>query len=612
MCGRFDPRHNRKVLLHVIPGHEGNVVCPIKMLLISAMRLGAVQGTIEEILAKTAARRDKTLQWADGRGSSPVLCGFETAAHLVIVDKPATVDQLRDTMYYASLRAGILKPIIPHDMRRGSAKDIANLPQDPTAATGLASSVVAAELGHTTLSLRNGTTGDYVGASTVDNWTKRVNADLQDPFGADVTSNVYKKPKINRVQWLKIYEDAGVESSDHKAMRKLRDTTYKEHEQRWRTGEGETPSPRPGKRWFISSSLVAQSASSSSNPFILALLPQPASQINTGANIRKRKTEPEVLSETMQIDATDSPAPHLMIEDLDNIDDINSRIDPRLRASAANITRVVGDVDQEEVSSVEIEAMVIEGLNVPLETPSSLLVPGMAYVSLLSRINVIANKRISSAKAKAIPDGFRGNGKDEPTLFQYCCQKTPGCQYFTDNSYALRTHEARCSAERVEELNTVENMYECPMEGCSKSFETATALKMHRDTIHEFKPRACKVEGCDPTILYDSINSFRKHQKDVHPSWTPKGCPIEDCGCDVQFKTAQALKGHLQVVHEITDKALLKSHTYVRTRSYSPQRCSYPGCNHATEFVDKKALVKHLETRHSVAKQDASDYITLK
>ena len=82
------------------------------MLLINVIRLGAVQGTIEQILVNTATRRDKTLQWVTERGGSLVLCGFETAAHQVIIDKPAMCDQLRDTVYAASLRAGILKPII--------------------------------------------------------------------------------------------------------------------------------------------------------------------------------------------------------------------------------------------------------------------------------------------------------------------------------------------------------------------------------------------------------------------------------------------------------------------------------------------------------------------
>lgn len=211
------------------------------------MRLGAVEGTIEEILARTAARRDKTLQWADGRGSSPVLCGFETAGHLVIVDKPAMCDQIRDTVSHASLQAGILKPIIPHDIRRGPAKDTANLPLDPTAATGLASAVVAAELGHTALTLQQGTTGEYVGATTVDNWTRRVSADLQDPFGPGVTSNVYKKPKITRVEWLKMCDEAGVDPKDRKATRQLREKTQKDHEQRWRSGEEDAQNPRPGK-----------------------------------------------------------------------------------------------------------------------------------------------------------------------------------------------------------------------------------------------------------------------------------------------------------------------------------------------------------------------------
>lgn len=215
------------------------------MLLISAMRLGAVQGTIGEILTKTAARRDKTLQWANGKGGHPVLCGFETAAHLVIVDKPAMCDQLRDTVYYASLRAGILKPIVSHDMRRGSAKDTANLPQDPTAATSLADPVVAAELGQTTISLQKGITADYVGASTVDNWLRRVRADLQDPFGPGITNKVYKKRKFTQVEWLRMYNEAGVDPSDGKATRRLRDQTHKEHEQRWRSGEENAASPKP-------------------------------------------------------------------------------------------------------------------------------------------------------------------------------------------------------------------------------------------------------------------------------------------------------------------------------------------------------------------------------
>ena len=139
------------------------------------------------------------------------------------------VNQLRNTVYKASLLAGILKPIVPHDLRRGSAKDIANLPRDPTRATGLSDSVVAAELGHSNAALQKGITANYVGATTDDSWTRRVSANVKDPFGLGTASEAYKKPKITRVQWRKMYNEAGVDPSDRKATRNLRSETYKQN-----------------------------------------------------------------------------------------------------------------------------------------------------------------------------------------------------------------------------------------------------------------------------------------------------------------------------------------------------------------------------------------------
>jgi len=117
--------------------------------------------------------------------------------------------------------------------------------------------------------------------------------------------------------------------------------------------------------------------------------------------------------------------------------------------------------------------------------------------------------------------------------------------------------------------------------------------------------------GCDPNVLYDSEKALKKHQRDVHPSWTPKRCPIEDCGSMVTFKTAQALKTHLQVSHKISDKAVLKSHTYMRTLSYSPQPCSYIACESKKTFIEKRSLINHLEKCHNIGKEDLDKYIKL-
>ena len=58
-----------------------------------------------------------------------------------------------------------------------------------------------------------------------------------------------------------------------------------------------------------------------------------------------------------------------------------------------------------------LNGMILERLDCSLQTPSIMLVPGLAYICLLSRINVISNKRVASTRGKTIPDAFRGNGK---------------------------------------------------------------------------------------------------------------------------------------------------------------------------------------------------------
>lgn len=245
LCARHDPKNNRKVLLRAIAGEGRNLMCPIKLLLANARRLGAVKGTTEDILTHIASRHDKTLQWGQGRGRSPVLCGFETAAQLVIIEKPAMTDQARATMYRASLKAGFLMPAAPHDIRRGAAQDTAYL--EPAKRAGRADPAVAAELGQSARSLEMGITDSYVGRRTDDSWTRRVDAGYKDAFGTEVTDNVYKKPKWSRDQLNRMYLAEGVDPNDKKETRKLRENKYKEHEQEWRSTAKNGASSRPGQ-----------------------------------------------------------------------------------------------------------------------------------------------------------------------------------------------------------------------------------------------------------------------------------------------------------------------------------------------------------------------------
>jgi hypothetical protein len=293
-------------------------------------------------------------------------------------------------------------------MRRGAARDSAHLDRDPTTATGLATASVAAELGQSTRSLEVGITTAYVGTRHDDTWTRRVNAGFQDPFGLDVTSYVYKRPKWSIVELMQMYKAEGVDPSDRKATRRVRDAKYKEHERQWRYSE-KNADGRGQPTTMISDS----------RPVLLSLT---ASRIN-GVATRKCSAEPDKTDDDLDIEidaARQNHHPFPIQDDLDNIDDL---IDPRLLSSADHISQVVADVDGAAVLDDRIEEIVLGQLEDPLEIPSILMIPGITFVSLLSRINLISNKRLASSKSKGIPDTFRGNGRDEPTLFQHKCRK---------------------------------------------------------------------------------------------------------------------------------------------------------------------------------------------
>lgn len=142
-----------------------------------ALRLGNVtSSSIEDLLQVTALRGDKKVQWIDG--GRPVLLAFSNNGH-VVPWKPADGPQLTKTCAEVSQTTGILARILGHDIRRGAAKDLANL-NHPI--SGFADFNVAQSLGHSFQTLAQGVTADYVGYSKQDLWRLRVENTKEDPF----------------------------------------------------------------------------------------------------------------------------------------------------------------------------------------------------------------------------------------------------------------------------------------------------------------------------------------------------------------------------------------------------------------------------------------------
>lgn len=87
-----NPKNKFRVVFLQCPQQvEDNSLCAIKWILISAL-LGALkEKSLKEALASTAARRDKTIQWAPGNGKLPVLYAFQ--GHWINAAKQGGVHQ---------------------------------------------------------------------------------------------------------------------------------------------------------------------------------------------------------------------------------------------------------------------------------------------------------------------------------------------------------------------------------------------------------------------------------------------------------------------------------------------------------------------------------------
>lgn len=159
---------------------EDNCLDPILLLIIQALRTGAVEATsIADLITATLQRQDKTIQWLHEK--RPVLPQFNNCVGLD-VSKSARYGQLKDTMTLMAQGAGVLQDLWAHDIRRGGAAQVARNP----AIRPRNLAATAEVLGHSDQSIRKGITSSYAGANQETNWALRVQDDAIDAFGIRV------------------------------------------------------------------------------------------------------------------------------------------------------------------------------------------------------------------------------------------------------------------------------------------------------------------------------------------------------------------------------------------------------------------------------------------
>jgi hypothetical protein len=226
----------RKVPLTALMESKYNVVCPVALLVILALRIGAVEDTsIKALLKRARARKDRTVVWV--KPKTPVFCAFDVHIHQLIESKPAPGIQLTRNVKQAAELACIVEDVVAHDIRRGGFRDLANL----KTAVGGRLEGVAETAGHSASTRTKGITKQYAGHLREDTWKKRLveNEELED-FSVNIVDQPFKKRRLN-TQSITDYCDAnGLDSQERgardKARMELRDQAKREWAENGRAG----------------------------------------------------------------------------------------------------------------------------------------------------------------------------------------------------------------------------------------------------------------------------------------------------------------------------------------------------------------------------------------
>jgi hypothetical protein len=392
---RDDPHRNRTPKLECLKDSADNGLCPIKLILILALRTGNIAGadSIEKALELARARKSQTIVWA--YPERPVICAIIPRGKGLLREKAANRTQVTKTLAEGGMVAGVIASLASHDLRFGAARDAANLSKK---IKGIPSVDVATTLGHSMRSYDKGLTAQYVGAMSTDTWTSRVKEDFQDPFGPqiDETAPLPKRRRMSPDEITRLCEGKGLDASDKKARARA---AYQDKQQR--------------KKDWISS----------------------ASKRSAGL-----------------VDETSSPQSALMEDEYEDEELLPAAAAPSMDDDAGDTVHeatnlesvITGSSDAVMTQTVEM-AIFDQMVNAAPDTTSSY--SQLDFIKKFSAINISCNQSLvrPERRTKEALANITGNSRDELSFFMFACKNAAlGCEYRSASRNILSGHEMYC------------------------------------------------------------------------------------------------------------------------------------------------------------------------
>lgn len=556
MFYRDEPNDYHEFHISALP--KDPMMCPVKMLLIIALRTGVTHGaSIEDVLSYAVTRVDRGIKWM--HPDRPVF--FAMAGKM-----PDLTDSLSVTTGIHALQrmarcAGLLDHVTTHDIRRGALREVAHM---PNRLIGTSCSMAANIAGHSHSAMAKGVTKKYIGDTQSNVYLERSSMEFVDQKAPrSAVNGAHEQQRVLSREIDEHLASTGQDANNRQLRHKAAASIRAERTRKWQQAQ---------------ENLQIQDTIPKSPPPPCQYTPQ----VGTGMLIYRDGDDHES-------EASD--------------EDVDEQCEAIQMLEAA----IGGEDNGEEATDTDYAAIITSELaaDEPPQLPTDTIeqtfsLPPDEFVRFFSQINVHLR---GDRRVKCLT----GASREPATEFQYICSN---CGYQNPRRYTVQVHILSCNGPLA-----APRPFICPDEECGASFTNKDSWKAHISYKHSSKPLQCHI--CNDGYVFTARKDLDHHKRVMHGNnINPQRCPLNSDGCrlpDKVFTSTEALRSHLSLAHRKSKTEINDVFEQVGiTKPKTANCCPVPGCKKAThDFARATVLRRHMLGVHHMDEAEVHNMVSL-
>ena len=157
------------------------------------------------------------------------------------------------------------------------------------------------------------------------------------------------------------------------------------------------------------------------------------------------------------------------------------------------------------------------------------------------------------------------------------------------------------SAEKLKQKKE----FQC--ESCDFSSDLVGQLNRHVKLVHNYEPKACKEQGCDPNVFCQTLAKFSAHMR-IHASFKPNKCLFPGCTHPVVYTTSMTYRKHLGTAHNVSERSEKDKYMPDYKPPFVAHNCRAEGCQSKQLWTAPGKLKQHLREKHEYSEDEVDAY----